>query len=185
MKKRTREIIPMKRKNLVVAFLGMFLTALAASGEEVTVKMNRITDQGIGGAIGKITLTETKHGVVLLPVLKGLKPGIHGFHVHEKADCGPGVKDGKVKAGMAAGAHFDPAGTGKHEGPFGEGHLGDLPALFVDNEGKSAQTPLLAPRLKLADLKGRSLMVHQGGDTYSEKPELGGGGARVACGIMP
>jgi Cu-Zn family superoxide dismutase len=42
----------------------------------------------------------------------------------------------------------------------------------------------LAPRLKLSDLKGRALMVHMGGDNYSDKPQaLGGGGARVACGV--
>jgi Cu-Zn family superoxide dismutase len=175
----------MQMTNLAAAFLFAFLAAIPASGEEVVVKMNRITDQGISGSAGKITLTETKHGLLIMPLLKGLKPGIHGLHVHEKADCGPGLKDGKVKAGMAAGGHFDPAGTGKHEGPYGEGHLGDLPALFVDNGGKAANIPLLAPRLKLADVKGRSLMVHQGGDTYSEKPELGGGGARSACGVIP
>jgi Cu-Zn family superoxide dismutase len=175
----------MKRMDFFVVLLFVFTAASQAFGDEVVVKMNRITDQGIAGSIGSVTLTETKHGLLIAPVLKGLKPGIHGFHVHEKADCGPGIKDGKVKAGIAAGSHFDPAGTGKHEGPYGEGHLGDLPALFVDNEGKAAKIPLLAPRLRLSDLKGRSLMVHQGGDTYSEKPELGGGGARAACGVIP
>jgi Cu-Zn family superoxide dismutase len=113
-----------------------------------------------------------------------LPPGTHGFHVHEKADCGPGVKDGKQQAGIAAGGHFDPAGTGKHEGPAGKGHIGDLPALTVDKDGK-ASNPVIAPRLKLADVKGRSLMIHAGGDNYSDKPApLGGGGGRVACGVI-
>jgi Cu-Zn family superoxide dismutase len=45
--------------------------------------------------------------------------------------------------------------------------------------------PLLAPRLKLADIKGRSLMIHAGGDNYSDTPApLGGGGARAACGVV-
>ena len=43
--------------------------------------------------------------------------------------------------------------------------------------------PVLGPRLKLADLKGRALMVHAGGDNHADHPApLGGGGARVACG---
>ena len=67
---------------------------------------------------------------------------------------------------------------------MGKGHLGDLPALKVDASGK-ATTPVLAPRLKLAQLSGHSLMIHAGGDNYSDSPEkLGGGGARIACGVM-
>jgi Cu-Zn family superoxide dismutase len=93
-------------------------------------------------------------------------------------------KKGSMTAGEAAGGHFDPTGTGRHEGPYGDGHLGDLPALYVDAEG-NARHPVLAPRLKVADLKGRVLMVHEGGDNYSDQPKpLGGGGARVACGVI-
>lgn len=174
----------MKKANGIIALLAGILMAAPAFAADVVVKMNRITDQGIAQDMGRVTLTDTKYGLLIVPMLNGLKPGIPGFHVHEKADCGPGMKEGTVKAGIAAGGHFDPAGTGKHEGPYGEGHMGDLPALFVDQDGKAA-TPVLAPRLKLADIKGRSLMIHQGGDNYSDKPELGGGGARVACGIIP
>ena len=44
---------------------------------------------------------------------------------------------------------------------------------------------LLAPRIKLSEIKGRSLMIHAGGDNYSDDPKpLGGGGARVACGVI-
>jgi Cu-Zn family superoxide dismutase len=41
----------------------------------------------------------------------------------------------------------------------------------------------VAPRLSTADLRGRALIVHAGGDTYRDVPPLGGGGARIACGI--
>jgi Cu-Zn family superoxide dismutase len=54
----------------------------------------------------------------------------------------------------------------------------------VDADGNAKQR-LAAPRLKLADLKGRSLMLHAGGDNYSDQPQsLGGGGARIACGVV-
>jgi len=45
---------------------------------------------------------------------------------------------------------------------------------------------VLAPRLKrLEELKGHALMVHAGGDNYADQPKpLGGGGARVACGVI-
>src|SRR3546814_8064066 len=80
---------------------------------------------------------------------------------------------------------FDPKGTGKHGYPWGEGHLGDLPALYVDAEG-SASHPVLAPRLTSLDqVVGHALMVHKGGDNHADHPKpSGGGGAREACGVI-
>ena len=44
---------------------------------------------------------------------------------------------------------------------------------------------LIAPRLKLADVQGLAIMVHAGGDNYSDDPKpLGGGGDRIACGVI-
>jgi Cu-Zn family superoxide dismutase len=41
------------------------------------------------------------------------------------------------------------------------------------------------PHLTVADVKGRSIMIHGGGDNYSDQPApLGGGGARIACGVV-
>ena len=63
--------------------------------------------------------------------------------------------------------------------------MGDLPALFVNADGKATQ-PVLAPRLKLSDLTGRSLMIHAGGDNHSDQPVAqGGGGVRIVCGVSP
>jgi Cu-Zn family superoxide dismutase len=59
-----------------------------------------------------------------------------------------------------------------------------LPALYVESSG-TANNPVLAPRLKLADVKGKALMVHAGGDNHADHPApLGGGGARIVCGII-
>ncbi len=152
--------------------------------ETVTVTVNLTDAQGIGEKVGTITLEDTEYGMLLSPNLVKLTPGIHGFHVHENPDCNPGEKDGKIVPGLAAGGHFDPDNSGVHEGPYGNGHLGDLPPLFVSEDG-TAQTPVLAPRLKTDDVKGRSLMIHVMGDNFSDDPQpLGGGGARLACGII-
>jgi len=158
--------------------------ALAADGDLV-VPVSLVDEKGVGRAIGQVTISESTHGLVFTPALEGLTPGQHGFHVHETGDCGAGVKDGKPGAALKAGAHLDPAHSGHHGAPWGDGHLGDLPALYVDANGK-ASDPVLAPRLKLADVRGRSLMVHAGGDNHSDQPApLGGGGGRVACGVIP
>jgi Cu-Zn family superoxide dismutase len=61
-----------------------------------------------------------------------------------------------------------------------------LPALHVAADG-TATYPVLAPRIKsLAEILNRSLMVHVGGDNHADHPApLGGGGARMACGVIP
>jgi Cu-Zn family superoxide dismutase len=164
--------------------IALMVTSFAAAADAVTVTMNKIDDKGVGAAIGTVALSDGPNGLVIKPNLKGLRPGEHGFHVHENANCGAKEKDGKMVAGLAAGGHYDPTKTGKHEGPKGHGHLGDLPALMVTPDGM-ARGEMTASRLKVADLKGRSLMIHEGGDNYSDQPKpLGGGGGRVACGVI-
>ncbi len=170
----------MKRTALVLFFIMTAAGTCAAA--ELSIPVNLVNEYGIGESIGTVTASDTPYGLLLTPQLRGLAPGLHGFHVHQNADCGLVVKDGKAVAALAAGGHYDPLQTGKHEGPYGKGHLGDLPALYVAADGK-ATLPLLAPRLKVSDLRGKSLMIHAGGDNYADVPEaLGGGGARVACG---
>lgn len=152
---------------------------------DTTVQMKAVSAQGSAEDLGSVTISESPYGLVFTPELKGLDSGIHGFHVHENPSCDPLEKDGKPVAAGAAGDHFDPKKTGKHGFPWGEGHLGDLPALYVDKDG-NASHPVLAPRFKkLEDVSGRALMVHMGGDNHSDSPKpLGGGGARIACGVI-
>ncbi len=167
----------MKNVIAVVAALGSF------SAAALEVQMNKVTADGIAAPIGTIEVSQSQYGLVFTPHLSGLEPGIHGFHVHQFASCEPKMKNGKMVAAAAAGGHYDPLGSNKQSTPWGDGHLGDLPALYVDQSG-NADYPVLAPRLQLSDLKGRSLMIHAGGDNYSDQPApLGGGGARVACGV--
>jgi superoxide dismutase, Cu-Zn family len=160
------------------------LVALPVFAADLVVPMNLVSEQGIGKSIGTITISVGKEGLVFTPQLTDLAPGIHGFHVHQNPDCSAAAKDGKMTPALAAGGHYDPAAAGKHEGPQGKGHLGDLPALTAGADGK-ATVAVTAPRLKMADVKGRSLMIHAGGDNYADQPApLGGGGARVACGVI-
>jgi Cu-Zn family superoxide dismutase len=161
------------------------LCAAAPAQADVTVEMFMATPTGKGEDLGTVTLSQNKYGLVLTPSLKGLPPGLHGFHVHEKGDCGPSQQDGKPVPAGAAGGHYDPNNTKKHGTPWGDGHRGDLPALYVDSSG-NATNPVLAPRLKLSEVHKRALMIHVGGDNHSDHPmPLGGGGARAACGVIP
>ncbi len=167
---------------------GLAIAALmlgTAARADIVVPMNLVDASGNAGAAGQIVVSESPHGLVFSPALTGLPPGLHGFHVHENPSCEAREQAGKRVPAAAAGGHYDPAGSKRHGPPWGDGHLGDLPALFVDAAG-SANQPVLAPRLKLADLRMRSLMLHAGGDNHADHPApLGGGGARLVCGVIP
>lgn len=142
----------------------------------------QILDKEANKDAGEVVAIQTKYGVAFFPNLNGLEPGIHGFHVHENADCGATEKG----LGLKAGGHWDPKNTKAHSLPWDDkGHKGDLPALYVDKDGKSSN-PVLAPKIKkLSELKNRALTIHFGGDNHSDNPAaLGGGGARMACGII-
>lgn len=171
----------MKRSILLAS---LAFAALAAQAAELSVTLSEATENGPGAEVGTVKVVESRYGLVFEPQLKGLPPGLHGFHVHEKGSCAPGEQNGKKVPALGAGGHLDPAGTRKHGAPWGDGHLGDLPALYVAADGTAMQ-PVLAPRLKLSDVRGHALMLHAGGDNHSDHPApLGGGGARIACGVI-
>jgi Cu-Zn family superoxide dismutase len=157
---------------IAIASIAAATTVLA----DTTINLAFTAEQGSGKAAGTMTVSETKYGLVFTPHLEGLTPGIHGFHIHQHPAC--------ENNGMAAGGHLDPEKTNKHLGPYNDaGHLGDLPVIIVNADG-TATLPVLAPRLtKISELNDHAMMIHDGGDNYSDKPaKLGGGGNRMVCG---
>ena len=126
----------MLKASLAVAVC-VLLVASFVFAEDVTIKVNLVNEQGVGKEIGTVTASDSKYGLILTPQLSDLTPGLHGFHVHDKPDCSHAMKDGKAVSALAAGGHYDSTNTGKHEGPYGNGHLGDLPALYVAADGKA------------------------------------------------
>ena len=172
-------------RTLMASVLILTSTAIfAGKPADIVVEMHQVTDAGVADSVGTITLSHNRYGTVITPNLKNLTPGQHGFHMHTNPSCEAAEKDGKMVPGLAAGGHFDPKKSGKHGSPWNDGHLGDLPVLFVDADGTSTN-PVLAPRLKLNDMRDHSLMMHVGGDNHHDHPAaLGGGGARMACGVV-
>lgn len=168
-------------KNKLLQFLmlvGILLSQTAfASFVSIIVPMNFVALKGHGKSVGFITMSQQSCGVLITPNMHDLAPGLHGFHIHEIPSCD--------NNGMAAGGHLDPHETKSHAGPYRtDGHLGDLPILIVNEKG-FANLPIFAPKLRLSELRGHAVMVHEGSDNYSDQPEkLGGGGARMICGIV-
>lgn len=116
--------------------------------------------------------------------IKGLKDGLHGFHVHECGDMTEGCTSGC--------AHFNPDGV-VHGGRNSQvRHAGDLGNIRSSN-GRASGT--LTVRGLSADPKseksiiGRMIIVHadeddlgRGGDEESIK--TGNAGKRLACGVI-
>jgi superoxide dismutase, Cu-Zn family len=169
----------------IVTTIALLAAAPATLAAEVRADMALATLSGPGAAVGAVAITDTPGGARIHVHLTGLPPGQHGFHAHANPSCDPGPVNGVVAPAGAAGGHFDPDHTGAHMGPNGMGHMGDLPYLTVAADGTDDEV-VMAPRITdVTVLKGHSLMIHAGGDNYSDQPKpLGGGGPRIACGVV-
>lgn len=168
-------------------FVLAFMLFAGYAQAQTSSTLYKTTDDGLGEEIGTVTFTDTEDGLNISYNLDGLVPGEHGFHVHEHPNCSSMIDNGNIVHASAAGGHYDPDQTGKHLGPDGDGHKGDLPKIVVDGYGKAVGSYTFGKgkNLKAEDFKDRSIMIHEGGDNYSDEPTLlGGGGARVACGII-
>ncbi|MEJ7687182.1 MAG: superoxide dismutase family protein [Variovorax sp.] len=130
--------------------------------------------------MGSVTFTALDHGVRVAGEVRGFVPGSeHGFHVHEKGDCGDN--------GNASGGHFNPAGGthGKYGAPGS--HAGELPSLVADASG-TARFSVDVRTLSLTEgaannVIGRALVVHRDRDDFTSQP-AGNSGPRVACALI-
>lgn len=139
-------------------------------GPIVTINFTDL--DGVGAVVGTVKLVDTRYGLLLIPDLEGLPVGPRDFHVHTNPTCGAAPRNGEMVRGLAAGGHFNPFNMDRHEGPYSENSpLGDMPPLVVSTDG-TATIPVLAPRLEVQYLNGRSLMIH---DVDGE---------RLACGVI-
>jgi Cu-Zn family superoxide dismutase len=134
-----------------------------------------------GRDLGTATFTQLTHGVLLRVSLRGLTPGAHGIHLHQRGRCEAGTP-----AFESAGGHTNP--TSRAHGwnaPNGQ-HQGDLPNLVVAGDGTaSAEFVVAGARLgdgtgALTDADGVSVIVHAKADDHRTDPS-GDSGDRVAC----
>lgn len=166
-------------------FAMVILSACHTQDNKAISEVYLTQTEGRGKKIGEVQFSDSPQGLLIDVNLHDLPPGEHGFHIHENASCAAAEdENGNLQPALAAGGHYDPEHTGKHLGPHGHGHLGDLPALNVSADG-SVNTSFYLPQLTVDKIKNRSIVIHAGGDNYSDTPKpLGGGGARIACGLV-
>ena len=168
-------------KNFIILCL-LIISACQARQREISTNIYSTTGSE---NYGKLTLTDTAKGLHVTGALENLPKGEHGFHIHEKGSCDAARDaEGKTVPALAAGGHYDPMKTGKHAGPEKGGHKGDLPLIMADKNGR-AEIDFYQKNLTLDEIKNRSIMIHAGGDNYQDQPlPLGGGGARIGCGVI-
>ncbi len=130
------------------------------------------------GAEGSVTFSKEKDGIRVVAQVVGLKPGLHGFHVHEFGDCSP-------PDARNAGDHFNPS-KAPHGGPTGDKrHAGDMGNIEAGANGVGKYDAVI-PHLTFegpGSIIGRSVIVHALPDDLSTQP-TGGAGARISCGVI-
>lgn len=129
-------------------------------------------------AKGLIHFTKSGDKIKVEAMLEGLKPGPHGFHIHEKGDC-------SAPDFSSAGGHFNP--TQKPHGGIDstEKHGGDMGNIIADAKGK-AKLSLELSGLTMGGtdgILGKAVIVHENADDFKTQP-TGNAGGRIACGVI-
>jgi superoxide dismutase, Cu-Zn family len=175
-----------------VAAVGVTAAAEPRQGQTATPTASRgradaqIKGDGISG---RAVLVERKQGtgtvVDVTVTASGLKPGLHGVHLHAVGKCEPDF--------AAAGGHFDPGPAGNPDPdanhPF---HMGDIPNLQVGADGRGSlkgvttRVTISDGPLSIFDADGTAIIIHGNPDQgITGEPKSGvSGGPRIACGVF-
>ena len=158
--------------------LGMLCAlAVVARGQDVTKATCKLESKSGSQVTGTVTFTKAGDDLQVVADITGLKPGKHGFHIHEKGDC-------SAPDAASAGGHFNPTHQ-HHGGPMtAEHHVGDLGNIEADASGKAHLDWKGKMSLSGADsIIGKSVVVHEKDDDLKTDP-AGNSGARQACGVI-
>lgn len=124
---------------------------------------------------GRIQFYDTAYGGILIEAeLFGLPnhnrtnaSQYYAFHIHETGDCSDQFSH--------TGDHYAALPTAH---PM---HSGDLPPL-LGNQGY-AWTAFYDKRFRLAEIIGRSIVIHSQPDDFNTQPS-GNAGAKIGCGVI-
>jgi Cu-Zn family superoxide dismutase len=130
-------------------------------------------------ARGTVHFTQQTDGTVEVQVdITGASPGVHGFHIHEKGDCGDDAK--------AAGGHFNPSNM-PHGAPDATSHhAGDFGNVTADASGTvkvSFTTHSVTVTEGPNSVVGHAVVLHGNPDDLTSQP-AGNAGPRIACGVV-
>lgn len=128
---------------------------------------------------GRLLFWQTPMGVLVSAQAEGLPERtltecadpIFALHIHQGESCTGNPDDPFADAG----AHYNPTDC-PH--PY---HAGDLPPLFAN--GKTAWGSFLTGRFRLAEVIGKTVILHRGLDDFTTQPS-GNAMEKMACGII-
>ena len=186
----------MTLSNLAITTMAMAVSGAVAIGQAPTPAAQspatpmkahaEIKGEGITGTADFVEhSTGTGKMVDITVTVAGLKPGMHGVHLHAIGKCEPDF--------AAAGGHFDPGPSGNMDPdanhPF---HMGDIPNLLIGANGRgtmrvsTTRVTLSDGPLSLFDADGSAIIIHGNPDQgITGEPKSGvSGGPRVACGVI-
>jgi Cu-Zn family superoxide dismutase len=177
---------------VAVAFFGGAALAQqqpAAAGRGQAAVTRAHADIKGEGITGRAELVERRQGtgtvVEITVTATGLKPGLHGVHLHAIGKCEPDF--------AAAGGHFDPGPAGNTDPdanhPY---HMGDVPNLDAGKDGRGSlkavttRVTVSDGPLSIFDADGTAIIIHGNPDQgITGEPKSGvSGGPRVACGVF-
>lgn len=120
---------------------------------------------------GQVQFYQQRHCVFVEATVQGLPvndTGFFGFHIHAGESClGDNFAD--------TGSHYNPDNT-PHPS-----HAGDLPPLLSCHG--SAFLAVQTGRFSIADIIGRTVVIHDNADDFTTQP-AGNAGTKIACGVI-
>ena len=123
------------------------------------------------GPVGWVIFQPQGRRVLVTAQIRGLPDNETGFfalHIHEGAACsGEGFP--------MTGSHYNPTNAPHPR------HAGDLPPLL--SCGGEAYLQVLTDRFTVADITGRTVVIHNGADDFRSQP-AGNAGEKIACGVI-
>lgn len=163
---------------IALAITGFMPYSKVHSEEEIKKAVAVIYPTKGNTVSGKVTFTAVGGGVHIVADMEGLKPGDHGFHIHEFGDC-------SSTNGSSAGDHYNPTNK-RHGCPNNpDHHVGDMGNITANEKGK-AHYDQINKDIKLGgqtSIIGRSVVIHEGADDCTTQPS-GNSGAKIGCGVI-
>lgn len=121
---------------------------------------------------GKVIFEQRRGGVLVTANIFGLPKGsgmgFFAFHIHSGKSCG-GVDFADTEGHYTKSWDIHPK------------HSGDLPPL-MSNDGR-AFMQVLTNRFTVADIIGKTVVIHGGVDDFTSQPG-GNAGTKIACGVI-
>jgi Cu-Zn family superoxide dismutase len=164
----------------VFIILATVLLAVGCGSTRLPSSMATLQPSSGQTAKGTVHLSDAGDGNVDVQVdLTSVPPGTHGFHIHEKGDCG--------NNGANAGGHFNPTSMVHGSPDAVSHHAGDFGNVTADANGEvHTRFTTHSVSLKSGEANnpaGKAVVLHENADDLVTQPS-GNAGGRIACGVI-